>query len=82
MTTCSWVEPSTLRIHIADKHVDIAIQQVELRSPNHILVVNPASVIQAEILVGLNEIMVQYNHIGYQCAMNEQVRSGLELFVN
>ena len=77
MTTCSWVEPSTLRIHLQDQNIDIPIQQVELRSPNHILVVNSESIIQAEILLGLNEIMVQYKHIGYQCAMNEQVRAEL-----
>jgi len=78
MATCSWVEPATLRLHLPDGEIDIPMEHVEMRSPHHLLVVNESSLIKAEILVGLNEIMVQHNHVGYQFPMNEQVRTSLE----
>lgn len=77
MASCTWIEPRTLRLETAQGVHDIRVDQIVPRSPNHVLLVSCDDVIQAELLFGLNEILVQYKHAGYQCAPNDHVKAAL-----
>lgn len=78
MTSCSWLEPDTLRIHTSEQIHEIHVECVVQWSANHYMIVNKNDMIQAELFFGLNEILIQHKNIGYQCAMNDKVKYIIE----
>jgi hypothetical protein len=82
MTSCALIDSSVLRIHTSDEDnvLDIPITTIVRKSPRHLLLTNHLDLIQAEILFGLNEILIQYQHYGYQCPMNDEVKSYFDSF--
>ena len=85
MASCVLVDSSILRIHTPaeekerDIH-DIPITTVIRKSPSHVLLTNHLDLIQAELFFGLNEILIQHQHNGYQCPMNEDVKSYFDAY--
>jgi hypothetical protein len=82
MASCVLLNSSMLRIHTREDEdtLDIPITTIIRKSPRHVLLTNHQDLIQAELLFGLNEILIQYQHNGYQCPMNEEVKSYFDSF--
>jgi hypothetical protein len=77
MTSCSLVSDSLLKLIVDDNehYINIVDDLIVSNSPNHFIITNEIDIIQAELLLGINEIFIRYGHNGYQIPMNEDIKN-------